>query len=159
MTARSGRAHCGAAPPVRLRLRSPTIDWRLFDMMPVLFINCDAVPFLDRIISLRKPWETRTRNTLRALVGHRVLLAETGRGHRPVVRCSAVVGEPLVIRSRAEWKQYRSACCVPAKSRYDWQSGTKVKYLYPLTGVVACHPFTPPEDVRHGRVWMEYHNN
>lgn len=125
-------------------------------MTPVIFINCDASPFLDDIISLRKPWETRTRNTLRALIGQRVLLAETGRKHRPLVRCSAVLGEPLVIYSWEEWEKYRSSCCIPAGSRYDWQPTTKAKYLYPLYDVTSCSPFTPPEGVRHGYVWMEY---
>lgn len=120
----------------------------------VLFINCSLFPFLDRIISLRKPWETRSRNTLRALIGCRVYLAETGR-RRPLVRCSAVIGAPLVIRSRKEWNQYRSACCITRGSQYDWKPWTKQKYLYPLLDVVPCSPFTPPEGLRHGRVWME----
>lgn len=123
-------------------------------MIPVIFINCSSVPFLDRIIALRKPWETRTRNMLRALVGLRCYFAETGRGPA-MVRCSAVVGDPLVIRSRKEWNQYRKACCIPARSDYDWKPWTRAKYLYPLIDVVACNPFRPQEGIRHGRTWME----
>ena len=61
-------------------------------MTPVIFINCKEQPFLDRILSGRKKFETRTRNTLGRFLDHamndRVLLAETGHG-RPVIRASA----------------------------------------------------------------------
>ena len=127
-------------------------------MTPVVFINCDRYPFMDWIIGDVKTYETRSRDSLRSLVGRRVLFAETGRGHRPLCRCSGVIGEPLVVRSRDDWRRLRSRHCVHPGSPYDWKPGTTVKYLYPITGVVACYPFTPPEDVRHGRVWMEYHN-
>ena len=122
--------------------------------VPVVFINCRRIPFLDLIIGRRKPWETRTRNMLRALVGQRSYLAETGNG-RPLVRCSAVIGDPLVIRSREDWELYREACGIPAGSDYDWHPWTRTKYLYPLLDVVACDPFRPPEGIRHGRTWME----
>ena len=123
--------------------------------VPVVFINCSRFPFLDLIIDEYKLDETRTRNTLRAVVGKRVLLAETGHGRPPLVRASAVIGAPVVIRSREEWDRLRSRHRVPAGSAYDWTPSTTVKYLYPITGVVACRPFTPAEGVRHGRVWME----
>ena len=121
---------------------------------PVLFINCARHPFLDLIIRRRKLDETRSRDTLRALVGLRVFLAETGRG-RSLCRCSAVIGAPLVARSRKEWNALRSRHRVPRGSQYDWKPWTKVKYLYPVLDVVACTPFHPQEGVRHGRVWME----
>lgn len=123
-------------------------------MYRVLFVNCSCVPFLDLFLARRKPWETRTRNMLRALVGTNVMLAETGNG-RPLVRASAFIGEPLVIRSREEWEKYRERCGIPSGSQYDWKPWTKQKYLYPITDVKACAPFRAPEGVRHGRVWME----
>lgn len=124
-------------------------------MIPIIFINCHESPFIDDIINLSKLYETRTRNTLRHFIGKRVLLAETGNG-RPVVRCSAVIRSVEAVRSRAAWETVRPACCILRGSRYDWQPETTVKYLYELSGVVACHTFHPAEDVRHGRVWMEY---
>lgn len=128
-------------------------------MIPVVFINCRRHPFLDQIISGRKSFETRTRDMLRSLVGQRVLLAETGRG-RPVVRCSALIEYSCVARSRAAWETVRNACCIPEGSVYDWQPDTKIKHLYWITDVVPVPvPFTPPEGVRHGRVWMEYNND
>ena len=125
-------------------------------MIPILFINCDLFPFIDWIMDYLKLDETRTRNMLRALVGQRVLLAETRRGRRPLVRCSCVIGDPVAVRSREEWDRLRHLHYIPAGCRYDWQPGTKVKYLYPITDIIPCDPFTPPEGIRHGRVWMEY---
>ena len=124
--------------------------------VPVVFINCDVIPFLDRIIALDKPIETRTRNMLRALVHQRVLLAETHRGKRPLVRCWATIGTPMAVRSREEWEHWREIACIPAGSRYDWQDNTSVKWLYPIYDVAEIEPFTPLEGVRHGRVWMEH---
>jgi len=126
-------------------------------MIPIIFVNCDRHPFLDWFISGYKLDETRTRDMLHTLAGHRVLLAETSRKHPPIVRASAVIGSAREVRSLREWNILRSRHRIPEGSPYDWTPETKVKYLYPITGVVACHPFTPPEDVRHGRVWMEYH--
>ena len=124
-------------------------------MIPVVFINCRSIPFLDLIISGEKNIETRNRDTLRSVVetGNRVYLAETGNG-RPVVRASAVIcsGRPV---DRIDWECVRKRTCVPVGSKYDWQPDTKAKYCYDLFDVRPVEPFTPPEGVRHGRVWME----
>ena len=125
-------------------------------MIPVVFINCSRFPFLAWILALSKLYETRTRNTLRALVGQRVYLAMTGKG-KPVVLCSVVIGDPVVIRSRKAFAAFRKACRIARGSQYDWKRETKVKYLYPLLDVRPVAPFVPPEGVRHGRVWMEYY--
>lgn len=125
-------------------------------MVPVVFINCSSAPFIDDIINGRKTYETRTRDTLRALVGRRVLLAETGHNGRPVVRCSAVITCSAQIDDRETWRKLRRFTRVPSGSRYDWKPGTRRKFVYGLSGVVPCWPFIPPEGVRHGRVWMEY---
>ena len=125
----------------------------------VVLINCDAVPFLDRIIYGGKPFETRTRNMLRSLVHTPVMLAETHRGRRPVIRCYATIGAPRVVRSREEWEKYRPLACIPAGSRYDWQPNTRAKWIYPLLNVRPCVPHTIPENariIRHGRTWIEY---
>ena len=127
--------------------------------MNVVYINCDLIPFVDRIISFDKIIETRTRNMLRALVHKRVLLAETHRGMRPVCRCLATIGTPMEIRSREEWERFRPLACIPAGSKYDWQPGTHVKWLYPVYDVQPIAPHTIPEDAnvtRHGRTWLEY---
>lgn len=124
-------------------------------MIPVVFVNCRRQPFVSDIAARRKLIETRTRNTLRAVAGRRVYIAETGNGS-PVVRCSAMIGHPVPVRSMEGWEQYRELACIPAGSQYDWKPETVVKWLYPLYNVEPIAPFVPPEDVRHGRVWMEY---
>jgi len=125
-------------------------------MIPIIFINCSRFPFIRKIMRFLKLYETRTRNMLGSFLGQRVLLAETGHG-RPLVKCSAVISEVIAIRSREEWNKYRKACAIPARSQYDWKPWTKVKWLYRLTDVQPVDPFVPPEDVRHGRTWMECH--
>lgn len=125
------------------------------EIKSVVFINCKRIPFLDLIMAKVKPWETRSRNMLKHLIGKRVYLAETGYGP-PLVRCSAVIREPIKVTDRETWDRLRKGTCVPVDSDYDWKPDTKYKYLYPVTMVVPCAPFTPPEGVRHGRVWMEY---
>lgn len=124
-------------------------------MLPIIFINCRKRPFLDQILLGDKRYETRTRNMLGRFLGERVLLAETGNG-RPVVRCSAVITEVHAVYTQECWEKFRSSARIPKGSEYDWKPETKVKWLYKLDGVVACYPFTPPESIRHGRVWMEY---
>lgn len=124
-------------------------------MIPVVFINCRLFPFLAWIISGRKVYETRTWDTLRALVGQRVYLAETGRGCRPVVRCSCVIDHSLTC-DLATFQALRHLHSVPAGSVYDWHAGTRKKVLYRLADVQPVDPFTVPEGPRHGRVWMEY---
>jgi len=124
-------------------------------MLPIIFINCAAAPFIDDIIYGHKTYETRTRDTLRQFVGRRALLAETGNG-RPVVRCSAVITCAVPVDDRTTWRKMRRSTRVPSGSLYDWQPGTRRKWLYGLSGVIACWPFVAPEGVRHGRVWMEY---
>lgn len=124
-------------------------------MIPVVFINCTSAPFLDDIIAGHKTIETRARDTLRQFAGCRVLLAETGNG-RPVVRASAVLRSGRPVYSRAVWDSLRLRHMVPVGNRYDWTPDTKVKYCYDLLDVRPCDPFTPPEGVRHGYVWMEY---
>ena len=124
---------------------------------PGIFINCSSLPFIDWILSGKKPCETRTRDMLRSLIGRRVLLIETGHG-RKIVRGSAIVGEPIVVRSREQWEDLRHMHAISSGSAYDWKPDTKVKYCYPMLNVQPCAPFSPKEGIRHGRVWMECPN-
>ena len=126
-------------------------------MIPVVFINCSRFPFVQWIMDRMKVYETRSRNMLGPLVGQRVLLSETGNG-RPIVRCSAVIRAARKVEHRGVWNLLRDSHCVPAGSTYDWTHATQCKWLYFLGDVQpVSDPFNPPEDVRHGRVWMEYH--
>lgn len=126
------------------------------EMIPVLFINCRSVPYVDRIIDRSKVYETRSRNTLDCLVGKRVLIAETGRG-RSVIRCAATVRKVFPVTSRFEFDMFRTYTAVPEGDPYDWTEKTTVKWLYELSDVRPVPvPFHPEGGPRHGRVWMEY---
>ena len=124
-------------------------------MIPVVFINCHLFPFVALILRRLKLYETRTRNTLRSLIGQRVILAETGRG-APLARCMVTIGDPLVARNREAWDACRKWTCIDDDSPYNWTDDTKVKYMYPLYDIQPLQPFRVPEGIRHGRVWMEY---
>ena len=122
--------------------------------LPVVFINCRDHPFVEDILSNRKIYETRTRNTLGRFANKRVFIAETGKG-KPVVRCSAVILGPHTIKSKEIWERhYRERACILPGSQFDWHDDTKCKYAYYLMAVHDEEPFVPTGK-RHGRVWME----
>lgn len=123
--------------------------------IPTVFINCRKYPFIGLIRVSLKVYETRNRNTLRTLVGKRVILAETGNG-TPVAGCTAVIGEPLKITHRVIWEEVRRSACIDSGSSYDWKPDTKQKYIYPLYDVRTIAPYQITKGRRHGRVWMEF---
>ena len=126
-------------------------------MASVIFINCKRFPFVEEIMSYLKQFETRNRNTLGRFLGERIYLAETGKGSAPLVRCSAVIDEIIVVYTREEWERYLEQTWVPVGSSYDWKPETKKKVLYSLSDVQPVKPFRlPPSSRRHGRVWAEY---
>ena len=125
-------------------------------MIPIVFINCSSAPFIDKIMNRSKVYETRSRNTLRNLVGKRVLLAETGKG-KPLVRCSVVIRCGFPVESFHEWDMFRDYTQVSPSSPFEWSETTKRKWLYELTDIRPVSPFVPADGIRHGRTWMEYH--
>lgn len=124
-------------------------------MIPIVFINCNEFKFVSQILEHKKIYETRNRNTLKSLVGKRVLIAETGKG-KPVVKCYAVISFVMVIRTRSWFDTLRTDTRIAIGSKYDWKPGTVVKYFYKLDDVQPVPEFIPPEGFRHGRTWMEY---
>ena len=125
-------------------------------MIPIIFINCDAQPFVDQILAIDKTVETRNRNTLKSVCGRFVLIAETHRGRKPVVRAATFLGDAHKVTTREQWEWMREYTRIREGSKYDWNPDTKSKYIYILSGTYPVEPFTPPEGIRHGRVWMEY---
>lgn len=124
-------------------------------MIPVVGINSKSAPFMADIGARRKTLETRGRNMLRALVGQRVLLAETRQGGY-LAMYSAVIRSARPVRSAEEWDDLRPQHMVPAGSTYDWQPVDRVRWVYEITNLRRLVPFRVPEGRRHGRVWMEY---
>lgn len=121
---------------------------------PVIYVNCSKYPFIEQIQNLEKLFETRNKNTLKKFVGKSVLLAETGKGKKPIVRCSVTISDCIRIDSENDFDKYRKQTCIVNGSVYDWKPDTKQKYLYKLTDVKPVPSFVP-EGVRHGRIWME----
>lgn len=123
-------------------------------MIPVVYVNCSEYPYVHAIMAKLKPLETRNRDTLRNLVGKRVLVAQTGKG-TPTVMCMVTIGKPIKATCRQTWDGLRPMHRVPVGSAHDWKETTKQKYLYQLTDPVPVIPFPVPEGKRHGRVWIE----
>lgn len=124
-------------------------------MIPVVFINCAKTGFITAIMDGKKQYETRTKDTLKAIVNKRIMLAETGKG-KPVVKCFARFKNPVVVTSREQWEWYRKDLYILPGSDHDWKEDTTVKYLYPVVDIKPVKPFIPAEGKRHGRQWMEY---
>jgi hypothetical protein len=111
-------------------------------------------PFIAWIISGLKTYETRNRNTLKRFIGKTVYFAETGKGKRPVIRCSCTLADPVIIDNKKDYNAMRKYTRIKAGSVYDFTENTKRKYLYPLENIQACEPFTLPDNaVYHGRVY------
>ena len=123
--------------------------------MYIVFINCDLFPFISWIISGKKLFETRNRNTLKSLIGKTVYLAETGKGKRPVIRCIATIESSIVVQDMKTYNQYRKFTMVKKGSVFDFIPG-KRKILYKLSNVQQIPAFVPCEGKRYGYSYMEY---
>ena len=77
-------------------------------MIPILFVNCHSVPFVQYIMEGKKIFETRSRHVLRSvfLYDMPILIAETGKG-KPIVKCSARIRSAIEIFTAEEWEKYR----------------------------------------------------
>lgn len=122
--------------------------------MFVVWINSSSAPFMDDIGALLKCYETRNKKMLHFLIGQRVILAESKSGKRQA-RYSVVIRSVTEVRSREQWDALRPLHRVPVGNMYDWKPGTKVKYLYKLSGLRRLRPFTVPEGVPRGRTGTE----
>lgn len=121
--------------------------------MSGIYINCRVYPFIAWILSGVKLYETRTRNTLRALIGQRVALIETGTGHAPTVRGYATIASAERIEHSDT--EARKAARILGTS-YDIRPGG-AKVFYKLEDVQPCTPYPVPADrVNHGRSWTTY---
>ncbi len=123
-------------------------------MIPVVFINCDKIPYVDLMIDGKKILETRHFNTLGGLVGRRVLIAETHKGKEPVIRCSCVLKNPKRMDFLGLWGLASIDACIPNYEDW-WDFKRPGRWTYEVHDVRnAHHPWK--EGKRHGRVWMEY---
>lgn len=126
------------------------------NFLPVVFINCSKEPFCDAIRYGFKRYETRTKNTLRLLVGKTCLFCETGNG-KPKTKFYARIDSVVRVDSKEEFEKYRKDCDILPGSQYDWNEKTTVKYLYHLSDIIGEDEYEIeiPSELRHGRTWAD----
>lgn len=119
-----------------------------------IFVRNDGpVPYADKIVSAEKPIETRSRNMLKKLVGHPVVIIATGHGKRPVC-----IGMAWIVKAEKktaeEMDSIRDKTLIPVGDEFD----TGSRWCYFLSSQYKFkNPFPLPEDaVRHGRSWCEW---
>lgn len=118
-----------------------------------IFVNCKAAPFIDDMLNRRKPDETRRYNTLRAVIGKRIALIETGTHKTGIIRGYATITGSRVV-SYDDVSARKSACIYGTP--YDIMPG-ETKVFYKLSRVRACKPYPLPEDhINHGRSFTEF---
>ena len=119
--------------------------------MTIVYINCSKEPFISLILSNKKTYETRNKNTLKKLIGQEIYLAETGTG-KTIVKAVCTITNLVTVTDKAMYNRYRKYTQVQKGSVYDFTGN--VKYLYKLDNVKAVKPFPVPDNaVKHGRIY------
>lgn len=113
-----------------------------------------CVHYAQAIVRGYKPYETRSRNMLRQLVGERVAIISTGgRGGPVVVGYATILGAEFW--TATELDERRNLTLIPEGSQFDCKG--RGKWAYHMTDPMPCDPFLLPSDaVRHGRSWCEF---
>ncbi len=118
-----------------------------------IFVNENGgIPYAVAIVHGIKPYETRTRNMLRPLIGERVAIIRTRRGKNPLVVGYARIASAE--RRGAAWLDAnRDKTLIPPGCEYD----TPSRWCYAMVEAERCDPYPLPTDaVRHGRSWCEF---
>ena len=127
--------------------------------MKAMFVNEDGVKYAQLIVSGKKLIETRTRNMLLPLVGERVAIVSTRKGHKPMVVGYANV-QNYAFCPVTMLDMWRNETMIPKGDTYDnlgWRDGRQGKWFYELYNAEPCEPFPLPSSaVRHGRSWCEF---
>lgn len=120
-----------------------------------VYVNEDGgIRYALAIVQSLKPVETRSRNTLKQLVGERVAIIRTKRNKEPMV-----VGYADIARWEfcpyCLFEMYRADTLIPPGSKYDCTS--RGKYFYWLENAEPCEPYSLPKDrINHGRSYTEF---
>jgi predicted transcriptional regulator len=120
-----------------------------------VFVNSQKVPYAQMIVDGVKKFETRGKNVLRRLIGHRVAIVETGKGS-PVIVGFVTIDSADFFCTDAWEKAGRQLACVPKNSEYDDHG--RGKWMYKLIDPFALHtPIKLPANaIRHGRSYCEF---
>lgn len=97
-----------------------------------------AEPYAELIAAGAKTIETRTRDSLRQLVGHRVGIIRTRAGH-PAELIGAVTVTTSYRTSRDQYEDRRDRTLIPVGSKYD-PNGLDGKLCYELADAVQTEP-------------------
>ena len=117
-----------------------------------MFVNCRKAPFVSLMLDKCKRDETRSRNTLKPLIGQRVALIETGTRKRPFIRGYATItGAVQVSYDDTAARKAAGIYNTP----YDIKPGV-FKWFYRLADVEGTTPYSLPEHVNHGRAYTEF---
>lgn len=118
-----------------------------------IFINCKEAPFVNDILSRCKLEETRPYDVLRAVVGKRVALIETGTSPVGIIHGYATITGSRIV-SYDDIPARKSACIYGTP--YDIMPG-ETKVFYKLSRVRPCKPYPLPENhINHGRSFTEF---
>lgn len=122
--------------------------------MKGIYVNDDEFPFTTYIVNGVKTIETRTKDMLYRLHGHRVAIIRTKKGKAPeVVGYATLTGRFKM--SAEELRVMRDSTCIPVGSSYDIKDG--YKWGYRLSEAKKCDPYpVPKEAIKHGRSWAEW---
>lgn len=116
----------------------------------------EATPCVDyamAIVGGYKTIETRSRNTLKSLVGERVAVIRTSRrGGKSKVVGYVTVALAYDVDNYAHFDIHRDHTLIPVGSKYDMEVGGK-KWFYLLENPEKCKPYTPQYCGNHGRSW------
>lgn len=114
----------------------------------------EATPCVDyamAIVGGYKTIETRSKNTLKSLVGERAAVIRTS----PNGGKSKVVGYVTITRYEycpyTLFRMYYPDHLVPVGSKFDCTG--RGKYFYHLSDPEVCEPYTPQYCGNHGRRW------
>ncbi len=120
-----------------------------------VFVNSKHVPYARKIVEGSKLFESRTKNTLKKLVGKRVGIIETGNGY-PMIVGEVTIGNPRFVTKRMWDGLYRALSCVPYGSEYD--ASDEGKWCYEMKEPIPYDEpiFLPKNAIRHGRAWCEF---
>lgn len=117
-----------------------------------IFINDHSFPYTQEILLQHKTIETRTRNTLKKLIGKRVAIIRTGKGKPQIVGYVTIAKAAFCPADLFD--SFRNKTLIPCGDPYDSKAG---KWFYYLENAEKCTPYPIPENaVRHGRVWVEF---
>lgn len=123
--------------------------------MKAIFVrNTRELKYADKLANHSKIAESRTRDTLSAVMWEEIAIIRTGSG-KPMVIGYGFIGSKICV-DKELFDEFFKDHCVPSGSKYDCPEDG-FKWLYYFDYAFTCNPYPVPKNaVRHGRVWCEW---